>query len=942
MPYSIHRLRWSVGQTLALGFLLVILLGLLGYAATLQAVRLSTARERRLESQVHTAVSLAKDASLHSHDTEFYSQAYVYTGNSGNRDRKWEAEEAANTSFDALAAILAGLPGGDALRGQVEDARTQNVRACEPIESRAIRLAEAGQRQPARALLEGSGTAARYALELKLESLVTDLGSYSKAASRAEARQTARTIALGWIVQGLILALSTGIALIVTRLITRSVRESIRARDDLRESEARYRLLFESSPHPMFVYDRDSLRYLAVNGATVQHYGYSRAEFLAMTLLDIRPPEDAERLRRDVTGQGPGSTATDRVWRHLRRDGSLIWVEITSQSLTWAGHTAAIVIAQDITTRRQAEEGLNRLAAIVHSSHDAIIGWAADGTIRSWNPGAARLYGWTEDEMCGRPIEILLPPECEEEGEQISDALLAGRSIEIADTTRLRRDGSEVAVSVSSSPVRDASGEIIGASTIARDITAQKQAQMAQEQAQQTIRRQAEHDSLTGLPNRARFHAALGEALANGKPLAVLFVDLDMFKRVNDSLGHAAGDHLLREVAARFQTCLGPQDLLARMGGDEFTLLLHPPQADGRSGKALKETAEETAQHLLNALAQPVFVGGHSLHVAASIGISLAPQDGRDAETLIKHADLAMYRAKDEGRNCWHLFTAALIEAAHEKLTLENSLRHAIRAGELTVFYQPQVSLRTGSVLGVEALVRWQHPQWGMVSPGRFIPLAEESGLILPLGRWVLREACRQAARWARSGEIRRVSVNLSARQLGEPGLVAQVRDILEETGLPPACLDLELTESALIAQGEAVSARLSALRALGVRIAVDDFGTGYSSLAYLRRFPLDILKVDRSFISGLAEPGAEGRRNQAVVRAVVDMAHALSLEVIAEGVETEEQRTIMAALGCDEMQGFLFSPPVPPARLEELLAEELLARAELPQRARPRLLAAA
>ena len=528
----------------------------------------------------------------------------------------------------------------------------------------------------------------------------------------------------------------------------------------------------------------------------------------------------------------------------------------------------------------------------------------------SWNPGAERLYGWTETEMLGRAITTLMPEDCGAETKTICERLEAGLPIELPDTLRRHKSGRLLEVWVSSSPVKNADGDIIGASTISRSISEQKRTQAL-------IRWQAYNDPLTRLPNRAFFQQALEDAISLGAPFSVVFVDLDQFKHVNDSLGHAAGDTLLQEVTARFERCLAAEDILARMGGDEFTLLLP------------EDSAEDKAAALLEALTPPLLIEGHELHTAASIGISRFPSDGSDAETLLRCADLALYQAKERGRNQYQLFSPALIEAAHERLTLENSLRKAIERDELILLYQPQVSLMTGEIIGTEALVRWQHPDMGLIAPGRFIPLAEETGLIVPLGKWVLRTACRQAAAWEREGRNLRLSVNLSARQLEEDSLVAVVRTTLQETNLSPCLLDLELTESALVAQGEAVAARLAAVRALGVRISIDDFGTGYSSLAYLRRFPLDTLKVDRSFVVGLSGMDCQARQDQAVVQAIISMAHALDLEVVAEGVETAAQRETLRRLGCDYMQGFLYSPPVTPECLKSLLPSAPLKETE-------------
>ena len=913
LPHSPLKIdHQNVSHKLAGGFFLVILLGLLSYFQTVEAMQAGARRAQRTAAQVHASVSLAKDVASSSHDTASDTLAYIYNPtNSAARERKWEAQDATDSGFDKLKASLQMLPGSAELLRQCDAASRTNAADCSPLEARAIALTQQGHSRQAQRLLEEQGTGPRYRLEIQMDALVDALEDYSRVTTQAEHRATAHTVVVGWTIQACILALSLIIALAVTRRISAGVRDVQQVQENLRESEARYRLLFEKNPHPMWVYDRESLQFLAVNCAAVRSYGFSEAEFLSMTLLDIRPEEDHEMLRLAAANY-PAYPPADSVlppsaWRHRSRDGQILWTEISSLPLHWAGKSAAIVIAQDITARRKAEEGMNRLAAIVHSTQEAIIGWSANGEVSSWNPGAERLYGYSTAEMLGQPITCLLPAGSEKECARISQSIGAGLSIEIPDTTRRHKQGHLVEVWVSSSPVRDAAGVIIGASTIARDITHQKQSEAL-------IRWQAYNDALTGLPNRVQFHEKLTTAISLSQPLAVLFVDLDLFKRVNDSMGHAAGDQLLQEIASRFQGVLETGDVLARMGGDEFTLLLTV-----RKGQA-ETAAQQTAGRLLACLVPPVVVEGQELYVTASIGISLFPCDGEDAETLLKSADLAMYRAKEEGRSGWQVFTPALTEAASDRMVMENALRQAIEREELTLHYQPQIDLATCRIIGVEALVRWLHPTQGMIPPLRFIPLAEETGLILPLGDWVLREACRQAAVWEKEGRPMRVAVNLSARQLGADDLTDRVLSALAGTDLNPRLLELELTESALITQGEAAARHLRALRAQGVRVSVDDFGTGYSSLAYLRHLPLDILKVDRSFVTNLGGPGKTGSQDQAVVRAVIAMAHALDLEVIAEGVETEAQKSALKELGCDAIQGFLCSPPVCAEQLEVLL----------------------
>ncbi len=907
---------------LAAGFLLVILLGLLGYSQTVRAVRQSTHRAHQIESRTGECVSLAKDIALYAHQASFFTQSYVYSGNTGDRDQQREAADSTRAAFAALSDRLKTLPGSAAMQAQCAAAERQNTQVSSQQE-REISLTDHGQTKQAQTLLQTEGTGLRDNLEFQLDALVGvnptqypeaaphGLEAYRRESEAAESRSERRTVLFGEAVQGAILLLSLLIAVAVIRTASAGVRVVLTAQDSLRESEGRYRLMFENNPQPMFVYSRDTLRYLAVNKAAVRNYGYSHDEFLALTIMDIRPPEDREPLQaalRETLHRG--KPLENSVWRHCTRSAALLWVEITSHPMLWSGQNAALVTAQDITARREAEDSLGRLAAIVASSHDAIIGWDINGIVTSWNPGAERLYGWTEAEMAGRPLRVIVPDTRLAESRRVCEVLLAGQAIELPDTLRRHKDGRLLEVWVSSSPIVGAAGDVTGASTIARDISEQKKAQAL-------IRWQALNDPLTCLPNRAFFRQALEEAIARAAPFAVLFMDLDQFKRINDSLGHAAGDQLLREVTARFERCLGGGDLLARMGGDEFTLLLPCTEND-------IENPEDKAAALLESLFMPLLIEGHELHVAASIGISVFPADGADPEILLKHADLAMYQAKEAGRGQWQRFSPALTEAADERLILESSLRKAIERDELIVLYQPQVSLTTGEIVGTEALVRWQHPELGLIAPSRFIPLAEETGLIVPLGEWVLQKACHQAAAWEREGSALRQSVNLSARQLGEPGLVQTVLAALEESGLSPSLLDLELTESALVTQGEA-AARLADLRALGVRISIDDFGTGYSSLSYLRRFPLDVLKIDRSFVLELGGADTHTQQDQAVVQAVVRMAHALNLEVIAEGVETTGQRDALRRLGCDAMQGYLYSPPVTPERLKAMLPAFML-----------------
>jgi diguanylate cyclase (GGDEF)-like protein len=436
--------------------------------------------------------------------------------------------------------------------------------------------------------------------------------------------------------------------------------------------------------------------------------------------------------------------------------------------------------------------------------------------------------------------------------------------------------------------------------------------------ADERIRRLAHYDELTGLANRNLFTYHLGHVLSRAerytKQLAVLFIDLDRFKIINDTLGHDTGDRVLETIARRLSEQMRASDLVARLSGDEFMVVVEEIEGPG--------VVEDVARKLLRAIEEPVQHQGQEFSLSGSIGIAVYPQDGRDQQSLLKHADIAMYRAKDQGKNGFEFYSSGMNAASVERFSLESKLKRAVvDQNQFVLHYQPKVSVADGRIVGAEALVRWVSPDRGLIPPGEFIPLAEETGLIGAIGEWVLTNACRQAAEWAAKGlPTVRVAVNLSARQLYSPGFLATVRQALADSGVNPGGMELEITESVMMHHVEQVAEVLGELKLLGVHVAVDDFGTGYSSLAYLKRLPLDSLKVDRSFVRDV--PGDPD--DEAITRAVVALAHSLRLKVVAEGVETEEQLGFLCELGCDEIQGFLFSRPVPAADFEELLRRDV------------------
>jgi len=920
------------------------------------------------------------------------------------------------------------------------------------------------------------------------------------------------------------------------------------SKEELRQSERAYRLLFDSNPLPMWVFESKTLKFLAVNEAASQQYGFSSQEFLTMTIADIRPAEDIPALLEATAIQKRG-LQEPTTWRHRKKNGAIIDVEIVGHNLDFHGIEAELIAARDITERKNADEIVKRLASIVEFSQDAIIGKSLSGAITSWNRAAEKMYGYTSTEVIGRNLSFLLSAERQAELPVITELMQKGLAIECLETQRLTKAGSVLEVSLSISPIKDASGRVTGASTIARDISARKRADeqlklqsaaleaaanaivitdfhgsirwvngaftkmtgygkdevlgknprlfksgqqpdsyyadlwstissgkvwrgeivnrrkdgtayteemtitpvirdsgnpanryfiaikqditerkrseeallfktaLLEAQAETTIdgilvvdesdhivltnrqfglqfgipdellrtkddhivlncvtskiedsdafvkrvkylhghrsekgrdefalkngtifdrytaplvdsrgqyrgriwyfrditdRKLAErrvqylayYDDLTGLANRTLLQDRLAKAVADARrqkhKVALLFLDLDGFKDINDSLGHSAGDLLLQGVAERLKKWGREQDTIARVGSDEFLVMLTHVRDVSDAAVA--------AERFMNVLDGAFVVQGHSLNVSCSVGVSVFPEHGEDGETLIKNADAAMYSAKQSGRNNFRFFTEDLNTRVVERLTLENSLRSALAKEELFLMYQPQIDIATGRITGLEALLRWQHPDLGLVPPDRFIRIAENSGLIVPIGEWVIRTACSQARKWQEAGiPPLTVAVNVSAVQFRQEGFCEVVRRVLRETGLSPQYLELELTESLLLANAELMLSVVQELKTMGVTLAIDDFGTGYSSFSYLRQFRVNKFKIDRSFIRDVATNADDA----AITTAIISMAKSLRLKVIAEGVEDEAQMSFLRTHQCDEVQGYYFSRPL-------------------------------
>jgi diguanylate cyclase (GGDEF)-like protein/PAS domain S-box-containing protein len=556
---------------------------------------------------------------------------------------------------------------------------------------------------------------------------------------------------------------------------------------------------------------------------------------------------------------------------------------------------------------RESEQGFRWLASIVESSDDAIISKNLNGIITSWNKGAERVFGYTAEEAVGKSITILIPPDRRDEERMILERIKRGESIDHFETVREHKLGSSVLVSLTISPVKNADGRIVGASKIARDITAQRR--MERELVEQRIAHMERYDALTDLPNRAFLRERLEKELTyvrRGGQLAVLCLHLDDFKSVNDTLGHSTGDELLKAAAARLHCCLGDTDFIARMWGCEFAIVQTELERPADAAFLAQRLRDEMVR-------APFELNGHQIVADISIGIALAPNDGTDADQLLKCADMALRGAKSEKRGSYRYFEPTMDVHMKARRALEVDLRRALGNGEFELYYQPVVSLENNEVSGCEAILRWHHPARGMIWPAEFIPVAEDTGLMIPIGEWVLRRACTDAVVWP--GEII-VAVNVSAVQLRDETWTQTVLSALEESGLPPHRLELEITESVLMQDNGATLRMLHQLRDLGVRIAMDDFGTGYSSLSYLRRFPFHKIKIDRSFIADLSN----SLYCLKIVHAVANLASGLNMVTTAEGVETERQLEVIRAAGCTEMQGYLFSPPRPLGEILQLI----------------------
>jgi len=697
------------------------------------------------------------------------------------------------------------------------------------------------------------------------------------------------------------------------------ITERKRAQEALQERERWFVATLKSIDDAVITADNEGL-VTFMNPVAKVLTGWKHAEALGkdivFKIIDKETPTPTETPAKEVLRDEIVINITDYPFL-IARDGTEIPIEYSGAPIKddKGNITGVILVLKDVTERKRAQEALReseeRHRIILESVPDPVVVYDMEGRITYFNPAFSRVFGYTLSESRGRDIDFV-PVENLPEARLIFAKINRGETISGMETCRLTRDGKRVDVSISGAGFFDDHGGLQGSVMTFQDITERRKSE-------EDIKFLAYHDALTGLPNRKSFYMRLKDELVQshsrrgerrrlgGHKWALLFLDLNKFKYINDTLGHDVGDELLKVMASRLQICMRKSDYIFRLGGDEFTIILTDLTDDTDVAKVVKKIRQE--------IARPCSIKDHELYVTVSIGISVYPEDGDNVETLVKNADMAMYAAKEE-REGYRFFTEEMNRKALERMKMEGSLRNAIQRNQFVIYYQPLVDDKH-QIIGMEALLRWHHPELGLINPSQFIPLAEETGAIVPIGKWVLYSACQQAREWHDMGHAGLyVAVNLSTRQFREPDLVETVEQVLEATGLPPDCLKLEVTESSIMDNPEQAIVTMKILRTKGIRFSIDDFGTGYSSLSYLKRFPIDTLKIDRSFVID----SIMDKDDQEIIKTIISMARNLNIDTVAEGVETKEQLDFLTQHGCHIIQGYYLGRPMPARKFEEAL----------------------
>ncbi|MBC7962623.1 MAG: EAL domain-containing protein [Steroidobacteraceae bacterium] len=678
--------------------------------------------------------------------------------------------------------------------------------------------------------------------------------------------------------------------------------------EELEVSRNTYAELYDFAPVGYFTFDACGLiREVNLTGAKL--LGLDRRELIKKPFSSFIADADGREIFPSHLAsvmQVPGMQKCEI--KLSGKDGSTVHGQLQSVALDDIERKDGYILSSivDGTAGKQMEEERARLALIVESSSDAIYSISLDDVITSWNRGAENIFGYSASEIIGSQIFTVIPSDRCGERHRILQTILSGEHVQHFETSRVRKDGTQIHVSITTSPLLNTDGKIIGNSVIARDVTERRKLE-------ELIKHQAHHDTLTNLPNRQLFMDFLSQGLSqarrDGKKLALMFLDLNGFKQINDTLGHSCGDRLLQEVAHRLSDCIRETDTVARLGGDEFTVLMPDLGHTDDVGVVLKK--------ILGVFESPFMLDDIAVDNTTSIGVCMYPEDGESSEELMKKADIAMYDAKGSGRNSYKFYNSEINARTIKRQKMEGFLRQALNRDELELLFQPMVCCDTSAIIGAEALLRWRHPEQGLLAPDQFLEIAEDSGAIVPIGEWVIRNACEQIRAWNKMGYPLNVSVNLSNRQFHQSDLVEKTALILAETGLNPHQLEFDITEESIMADIDYSLLSLQALADMGVTLAIDNFGTGSSSLNWIKKMQTQKVKIDKSFVQNmLSEPD-----DLAIVNAVIAMSHNLKMTVVANGVETKDQLSVIRQSGCDQLQGYVISKPLIPAEFERLVA---------------------
>jgi len=671
--------------------------------------------------------------------------------------------------------------------------------------------------------------------------------------------------------------------------------------------------LLEHSLNEVYVIDTQELKYLYVNDGACNATQYSKEELLTMSVYDINPsltPQRVQQLRQKAMA-GENQEILHTI-EHKRKDGSLYYVQSYIHPVKYNDQDAYVIFDTDISDIIDLQLKHERQSKILEHIHDSVIAVDLEGKILSFNRGSIKLLNYEEEEILGKSIEQVYSKNNAKTPQELLKELWSKEEISF-EAYLVKKNNQEIICDISLSLLRDDENNIIGAIGYSQDITDKKIVQMQLQEQRDKLDYLAHHDVLTNLPNRVLFYDRLEQAIVyanrNDKLFALLFLDLDQFKQINDSLGHDAGDIVLQEVAKRLSSTLRKEDTLSRLGGDEFTIIL----------KDIKDSDDVAlvCQKIIDVIKEPIVIENNALHISSSIGISIYKKDSTDAKELIKFADTAMYKAKEEGRDNFQFYSKEMTARAFERVIVENALRIGIENDEFIVYFQPQYNAYDDRLIGMEALVRWQHPEMGLVPPGKFIPVAEDSGLIIELDRIVMKKAMKQFASWYEAGLNPGVlALNLAMKQLAEKDFLDVLAKTMEELNFKPEWLELEITEGDIMTNPELSIAKLNKIHDAGIELAIDDFGTGYSSLSYLRRLPLDKLKIDQSFVRDVLESDDDA----AIVQAIISLGKSLNMRLIAEGVEILQQKEFLMRYGCENIQGYFYSKPIPAQEVEKLL----------------------